>query len=105
MILALAVLLVALLLFCEKIKYVTFSMGLSSCEGRFFLFLPLHYIVSSHVSNANKSLLKALSFLDHFSLMTTQTIQLLYTRLTLPEIWVKMADTRAHSVINGGEIV
>ena len=24
---------------------------------------------------------------------------------SLPEIWVKMVDVRAHSVINGGEIV
>ena len=24
---------------------------------------------------------------------------------TLPEIWVKMADARAHWVVNGGEIV
>ena len=28
------------------------------------------------------------------------------TRVTsLPEIWVKMADARAHRVVNGGEIV
>ena len=24
---------------------------------------------------------------------------------TFPKIWVKMADARAHSVVNGGEIV
>ena len=24
---------------------------------------------------------------------------------SLPEIWVKMADARAHRVVNGGEIV
>ena len=71
-----------------------------------FLFLPFHYIVTSHVSNANnKLLLETLSFLDHFSIMTTQTIQLLYTQLILPEIWVTVAATPARSVVNGGKIV
>ena len=27
------------------------------------------------------------------------------TSVSLPDIWVKMADARAHSVVNGGEIV
>ena len=70
-----------------------------------FLFLPSQYIVTSHVSNANKSLLETLPFLDHFYLITTQTIQMIYTRLTLQEIWVKIADTPAHSVVNAGKIV
>ena len=70
-----------------------------------FLFLPSQYNVTSHVSNPNKSSLETLPFLDHFSLVTTQTIRIIYTRLTLQEIWVTMADTPAHSVVNGGKIV
>ena len=72
-----------------------------------FLILPFHYIVTSYVSNANnKLLLETLSFLDHFSIiLTTQTIQLLYTQLILPEIWVTVAATPARSVVNGGKIM